>query len=152
MMANCNCTPFDANFDFRHKQEKSVTCSDKGSPIKYIYDNQSLDYLSKYRVDGGLIADDGAKCDYLLLNCNKLKSFFIEIKGSDLIRAVEQIDRSIDVLKNSISNFSVFARIVLTRVNTIDLRDTKYLRLEKKVKSLNGDLRKQNREMTDVNS
>ncbi|KAA6339010.1 hypothetical protein EZS27_013039 [termite gut metagenome] len=150
-MAKCNCKPFDANFDFQHKQEKSVTCLDKGSPIKYIYDNQSLDYLSKYRVDGGLITD-GIKCDYLLLNCNKLKSFFIEIKGSDLIHAVKQIDRSIDVLKNSISGFSVFARIVLTRVNTIDLRDTRYLKLDKKVKSLNGDLRKQNREMTEVNS
>ncbi|KAA6341228.1 hypothetical protein EZS27_010973 [termite gut metagenome] len=149
---NCKCTPFNANFDdFQHDQRSRVTCSDKGSSTKYIYDNQSSDYLSKYRVDGGLITDNGAKCDYLLLNFNKLKSFFIEIKGSDLIRAVEQIDRSIDVLKNSISNFSVFARIVLTRVNTTDLRDTKYLKLEKKVKSLNGDLQKQNREMTEVN-
>jgi hypothetical protein len=47
MMANCNCKPFNTNFDFLHKQEKKVTCSDKGSStIKYIYENQSSDYLS----------------------------------------------------------------------------------------------------------
>ncbi|MGD9978347.1 MAG: hypothetical protein AB7S54_10485, partial [Bacteroidales bacterium] len=65
---------------------------------KYIYENDSLDTLSKYRVDGCLINDDDSKCDYLLLNCTKEVSYFVELKGSDLIKAVEQIDRSIDIL------------------------------------------------------
>jgi hypothetical protein len=128
-----------------------VSCIDKGSKVKYSYENRSADFLSKYSVDGGLIADGGAKCDYLLLNCNKSKSYFIEIKGSDLIHAIEQIDRSIDLLKTFISDFSIFARIVLTRVNTHDLINTKYLQLAKKVNALGGDLQKKSRVMAELN-
>jgi hypothetical protein len=150
-MPTCKCKPFAHSFDFQHESRAIVPFTDKGSKTKYVYDNQSNDCLSKYRVDGGLITDDSAKCDYLLLNCDKLKSFFIEIKGSDLIHAVEQIDRSIDMLKHDIADFSVFARIVLTRVNTPDLKNTKYLKLEKKVKELRGNLQKQSQIMTEVN-
>jgi len=151
-MGQCKCKPFSNNFDFQHEQRETVSFTDKGSKTKYSYDNKANNYLSKYRVDGGLIADNGYKCDYLLLNCNKVKAFFIEIKGSDLIHAIEQIDRSIDMLKKTISEFSIFARIVLTRVNTTDLKNTKYLKLEKKVKALKGDLIQRSREWTEVNS
>ena len=149
IMPECNCKAFNHFFEFQHKQRKNITCTDKGSRTKYIYPNNDFDFLSKYRVDGGLIADDGYKCDYLLLNCNKLHSYFIEIKGSDLIRAIEQIDRSIDLLKPLIADFSVFARIVLTRVNTPDLKTVKYLQLEKKIKALQGNLKQQTQVMNE---
>ena len=153
MIPKCKCKPFDSHFEFQHEQRKIVTCSDSGSTSapKYLCKNTSKDYLSKYRVDGGLINDAGAKCDFLILNCNKHKSFFIELKVSDIIRAIEQIDRSIDLLKDNLDDFSVFARIVLTRVNTIELKDIKYLKLEKKVKQLNGDIIQQTRRMEEVN-
>jgi hypothetical protein len=147
----CNCKPFDSHFEFQHEQRTTVICKDKGSKPQYIYENQTPDYLSKYRVDGGLIDDAGAKCDYLLLNCNKSQSFFIELKGSDIIHAIEQIDRSIDLLKDKLAGLSVFARIVVTRVNTIDLIDTKYLRLKKKVERLNGNLLHKSRELRETN-
>ena len=138
----CNCKPFNNNYEFRHEQRKTVVCTDKGSKVKYIYKNKSLSFLSKYKVDGGLITN-GSKCDYLLLNCNKRRAFFIELKGCNLIKAVEQIDRSVDLLKSYISEYSIFARIVLTRVNTTDLKNTKLVKLKKKVESLKGNLVKE---------
>jgi hypothetical protein len=101
--------------------------------------------LAKYRVDGGLIADGGVKCDYLLLICEKKQSYFIELKGSDISRAIDQIDRSIDVLKGKLLGFAFFARIVLTRMNTISLKNPKLIKLEQKVESLNGNLKKKTR-------
>ena len=92
-----------------------------------------------------MIADNDAKCDFLLLNCEQKQSYFIELKGSDLIRAIEQIDKSIDKLKNELLGFSFFARIVVSRINTIDLKSTKLLSLEKKVKLLKGNLKKSSR-------
>lgn len=145
------CQLFENCFDFVNQKHSKVTCYDQRSATAFIYDNRNSDSLSKYRIDGCLISDDGAKCDYLLLNCDKKSSYFIELKGSDLIRAVEQIDRSIDILIASINDFRINARIVLTRVNTIDLRNTKYLRLEKRIKNLGGNLKKQSRQMTEVN-
>lgn len=79
------------------------------------------------------------------MNCERKHSYFIELKGSDLIRAVEQINRSIDELKNNLTDFTFSARIVLTRVNTIALKSVEILRLSKKVKLLGGDLKKQTR-------
>lgn len=135
-----DCDPYKKCFEFIKQKNKVVTCSDKKPSTKYIYTNNSLDELSKYIVDGCLIDDDGAKCDFLLLNCNKEISYFIELKGSDLIRAVEQIDRSIDILHKDFKSFSVEARIVLTRVNTTDLKSAKLIRLESKLRKLNGKL------------
>jgi len=145
-MPHCNCKIFNTDFEFQHEQRSIVICKDKGKN-QYIYENQGKDFLSKYRIDDGLIADDGAKCDFLLLNCNKQHAYFIELKGSDIIHAIEQIDRSIDILKPQLADSKIFARIVLTRVNTNELKNPKYLRLEKKVKSQNGNLKQQSREL-----
>ncbi len=145
------CKPFTTCFDFIREQRRTVTFTDAKSSTRFVYDNTSLNYLSRYRIDGCLIADAGVKCDYLLLNCDKEVAYFIELKGSDLIRAVEQIDRSIDVLARELGGFTVNARIVLTRTNTIDLRNSKFLKLEKKIQMLGGKLQKQNRQMTEVN-
>jgi len=68
-----------------------------------------------------------------------------------LLRAVEQIDRSIDILLEHLNEFSIEGRIVLTRVNTIDLRNSKYLKLEKRIRNLNGELKKQSRQMNETN-
>ncbi|MBP1672378.1 MAG: hypothetical protein H6Q25_193 [Bacteroidetes bacterium] len=140
----CNCKVFNHHFDFQHERRSIVTCSDRGS-VTYKYNNESLDFISKYKVDGGLISDSSAKCDFLLLNCNRKYSFFIELKGSDISRAIEQIDRSIDVLKDNLSGYYIFGRIVLTRDNTTKLPDLKIKKLERKLSSFNGNLIKRTR-------
>jgi hypothetical protein len=151
-MQACTCKPFSTCFEFQHETRKIATCADeKNQRTKYIYHNDSNDFLSKYRVDGCLIADDKEKCDFLLLNCNKQQAYFIELKGTDLGRAIKQIDRSIDLLKPEITNFAIFARIVLVRLNTPDLKRPELVKLENKVKELNGDLKKQSQQMEERN-
>jgi len=140
-MPECNCKSFNIHFEFQHENRSVAPFKDSGHSTEYRYKNQRADYLAKYRVDGGLISDNGAKCDFLLLNCEQKQSYFIELKGSDIIRAIEQIDRSIDKLRNELSGFAFFARIVITRANTTALKNTKILKLEKKVKDLNGNLK-----------
>lgn len=145
------CKPYENCFEFVEQKNKIVTCIDAKSSTKYIYENDSLDELTKYRVDGCLIKDDDSKCDYLLLNCTKEISYFVELKGSDLIQAVEQIDRSIDILHKDFKEYSVEARIVLTRVNTTDLKSSKLIRLESKLRKLHGKLIKKTRQLTEKN-
>ncbi len=146
-----SCKPYDACFEFTKQANRIVTCADVKSATKYIYENNSLDELSKYKVDKCLINDNGSKCDFLLFNCKKKISYFIELKGSDLIKAVEQIDRSIDMLHKDFNNYSVEARIVLTRINTTDLINIKLIRLQRKLKKLKGKLIKQTRQLNEKN-
>ncbi|GHV21179.1 hypothetical protein FACS189428_1170 [Clostridia bacterium] len=149
MEKTCNCDTF-THFDFYHKQDKKIICKEKRS--KYTYENRSLDQITKYRVDGNLISE-GKKCDFLLLNCEKKKAYFIELKGSDLHQAIDQITTTIDMLKNSLSDFTICARIVLTRVNSTCLEDLKYKTLKKKVKELNGgDLKQESNQLIEINN
>lgn len=56
-----------------------------------------------YQVDGNIIKV-GNKCDYLILaqqdvsdiNNEKWKSIFVELKGTDVIHALEQLDATLD--------------------------------------------------------
>lgn len=73
-----------------------------------------------YQVDGNIIKH-GNKCDYLILakqdtpsdNEEKWKSIFVELKGKNVLHALEQLDATLDndLFKHSSVN-EVHARIV----------------------------------------
>lgn len=150
---NCSCKKFADCYDFQHEQRKIVVLSDHKSRTTYRYTNNRLDYLARYKIDGGLLtSNDKSKCDYLLINCNKKEAFFIEIKGCDLEHAAEQILCSIDELYSMLSDLTIHARIVVTRVNTHDLRTPNYCRLQKKISLLKGSLDKKTGIIEDVNN
>lgn len=56
-----------------------------------------------YQVDGCIITT-GNKCDYLILarqdaatvDCERWKSIFVELKGKDVLHALEQLDATLD--------------------------------------------------------
>lgn len=116
-----SCNPF--------KNKSCEVFSDKRNLInveenkrKYIASNQANNLVCLVRIDNCLISDDGVKCDFFLFNHDKKKSYFIELKGADLIHAIEQIDRSIDLLLPQLIDISINARIVLSKVYAPDLR------------------------------
>ena len=158
-MPTCNCSLFNKNCsEFQHEQREEVVCKDKG-PAVYRYKNKNLcpDHLAKYRVEPrkklpGLIAD-GMKCDFLLLNCEEQKAFFIELKGADLKKAVRQINAAVARLESELrqSGFAIYARIVLTKASQTDLKDAEYKRLERKMKNLRGDLQQRSGEYIEIN-
>ena len=76
-------------------------------------------------------------------------AYLVELKGSDLLKAVKQIDASLNALRLQ-EELAINARIVLTRVNSIALRDTQYLRLKKRMKSLGGSLKQQTQQMQET--
>lgn len=150
---NCSCKKFTSCYDFQHEQRKIVVLSDHKSRTTYKYTNNRLDYLARYNIDGGLLtSNDESKCDYLLINCNKKEAFFIEIKGCNLEHAAEQILCSIDKLYSMLSDLTIHARIVVTRVNVHDLKTLSYYRLQKKISLLKGSLNKKTGILEDVNN
>lgn len=149
---SCPCKSFSTSYEFQHEARRIISFSDHKSKTVYRYINHRLDYVAKYHVDGDLIiTNDEKKCDYLLINCNKQQAVFIEIKGCDLEQATKQILHSINILYSSLPQMTIHARIVLTRVNTNDLRTISYLRLKKRIESLNGTLIKKSSLIEDVN-
>ena len=85
------------------------------------------------------------KCDFLIINLEEKIAYFIELKGKDLLMAIKQIDNSISKFQVHLKKHVINARIVLTKVNAPDYRDTRYIRFEKRIKSLNGNIIKKSR-------
>ena len=107
---------------------------------KFVGINSKNKPFTLYRVDGCIMME-GQKCDFLLLNCSELLAYLIELKGSDLIRAVRQINATLSHLLGNLTDFKkINARIVLTKVNTPDLKSTELIKLEKRIRQLGGTL------------
>lgn len=123
-------------FSGKHKQ---VVFKDNKVSRKYIGKNPAQKELIGLRVDDCLIFE-GQKCDYLLINVNDKTLYFIELKGSDLVKAIDQIDRTLDILLPKIEHQTVHGRVVLSRVSTPDLVSSRYIKLKKRLKDLNGTL------------
>jgi len=134
------CYPFDIE-DCEEFTDKRTRISVEEKKKIYSARNKNQNEVCLIRIDDCLI-EEGNKCDYLLLNCDSKVSYFIELKGKDMLHAVEQIDRSIDLLINKISEYAVNARIVLKKVYPPDLKSNKYKKLEKKLKKYKGTLLK----------
>lgn len=105
----------------------------------YLARNPDRKTICHYKIDGCLIKD-GIRCDDLLLVPGDQKSLFIELKGKDLLHAVDQIDRSISLLGASLNQFQIHARIILSKTNTPDLRNTRLIKLRKKLVQSGGNL------------
>ena len=142
---NCRCN-FDNAFCKVYNSPQSrdgsriISLSEKKS--NYKLHNDSGLCISRYHIDGGLCDSmDHEKCDYgIFTDLNEL--FLIELKGRNINHAIEQIDHTIDFLKlpTKFRGMKVKARIVATKAPTPDMMSTKRLSLEKKLKSLGGNL------------
>ena len=76
------------------------------------YNNGS--YVRQYQVDGQVIpaSSPEERCDFLLLNDTKQKAYYIELKGSDIPKAMSQIDHSVEMLQGEHPQYTIYRRIV----------------------------------------
>ena len=80
---------------------------------KYELKNNSGVTIRKVKVDKCLLQGIGEKrCDFLIDSEELKRVFFIELKGGDLNRAVNQIRSTILFLKQEFKNYRADARIV----------------------------------------
>lgn len=108
---------------------------------KYLGNNKNGKLFCKYRIDNYVIKENNIpKCDYLIINCDDNICYFIELKGSDLTHAITQIDNAIEILMPSLKSNKINARIVLSKVRTPDIIDSRLIKFKKKIKKLNGTL------------
>lgn len=129
-----------------NKHQKMIVCIDSGNPQKYIAQNVNSNVVYKYRIDGDVITN-GARCDYLVINSSKAHLYYIELKGSDLNYALEQLvtsERNVrirfykDIGKCKLVSFRVvFNRTPATSLYSNDVKrfKKKYCNIDLKYKS-----------------
>ncbi|HLC15477.1 MAG TPA: hypothetical protein VJL89_04545 [Thermodesulfovibrionia bacterium] len=130
---------------------KIVVAQDEKNPkCEYRLINNSAKRVCKVTVDGCYITE-GKRCDFLLIDCDSKVAFFIELKGRHLLEAVEQIYETINRFWQQMNGVIINGRIVLTKVTVPNLRNNpNILRLEKKLKSVNGTLEYKTIKMNEI--
>ena len=121
----------------------------KGAKTEYRIINENERLIDKYVVDDCLLRtkQKDEKCDYLVLINEIKEAYFVECKGSDVLKAVNQLDSSINILRNNLPGYVLKGRIISTRVYSPDLRMQAYKRLREKLK---GQLETKNKVFTEL--
>jgi len=94
--------------------DKILVFSDKKSKCEFRIINDKQRKIEKHRVDGCRIKGEENKCDWLAVDVESDKEFFIELKGKDIEHALKQLCASADKLsKNKASK--KLAYVISTR-------------------------------------
>ena len=95
--------------------------------------NTSRCEVRQFKIDGEVFttSETVSRCDYLLLNDDLNTSYYIELKGSDLSKAIEQIESTISMISPSIPEYKIFRRIVY-RTGSHKIRESKVILWKKK--------------------
>ena len=146
-------TYHDDNYILHHDCRKEVSLRESGENRTYKLHNNSGKEIVVYKIDGSLVNDNNVlKCDYGIYTEDDWL-FLVELKGTDLNKALDQINSTINILlkRPSIKVKKLNARIVLSRVCFPKITATK----EKILMQLlhksygGGDYRKQSRTLED---
>ena len=118
-----------------HKNQKKIISQESGN--RHVVDNPHQIDVYQYHVDGDILPKDdtsGERCDYIVESSKQSKpiALIIELKGSDLLKAINQIEATIRRYKQQLANYEIYPRIVCHRITTIASKNTKLIKFRQK--------------------
>lgn len=119
---------------------KIVQFEENGMVYKGI--NNGLKHALRYDVDGAMISGGTKRCDKAIFLPDSETVYLIELKGTDLKKAAEQISQTMLTLHSNLDGCVVHGRVICTRIPTPDIRSTQVMRLELALAKKNGTFRK----------
>ena len=114
------------------KQKKIVSSEKKNEHILY---NESGWDVYQFHIDGGIVQTrTGERCDYIVEvdMTPKPKAYIIELKGSDLEKAISQIITTMNVFKAQLGGYIQLPRIIMRKVPTHEIHGNKYREFKRK--------------------
>lgn len=102
-----------------------IVSKDRGNPQYHKGNNIRKAYVTHYKIDG-IVIKDKERCDYLLLNEETHTAYFIELKGSDLVKAAKQLEHTANDLQQELSDYKIQYRIVANKCKTQEIRTAEY--------------------------
>jgi len=83
-------------------KKKKISIKESRTKSTILFNNPREFEVKKIQVDGCQITDNRLKkCDYMLIITNTEVEYFIELKGQNLNRAIEQIESTINQLSQN---------------------------------------------------
>ena len=105
---------------------------------KHIAFNNESCKVFQYRIDGEIepSGTSDLRCDYIIENETKKTLYPVELKGRDVVHAVEQISATIKKYSSMFSNYTVFPRIVCSHVTTHTIETSKVVSFRRRYPKL----------------
>ena len=92
--------------------QKNIVSRD-GNGCYHRADNVDECSVRQYYIDGEVISDNQiVKCDKLVLNDDRRTAYYIELKGSDIIKAISQVENTRALLKKDLLQYTSYYRII----------------------------------------
>jgi len=112
--------------------------------------NNTKKKVLRYQVDGAMISNGVKKCDNALGLPEQNIMYLIELKGSDLKKAAEQILETIVELSDKLDGMIVHGRVVCSRIPKPDIRSSQIIRLERELAQRKGNFFKQSKIIEEI--
>ncbi|MCL1951332.1 MAG: hypothetical protein FWF60_00745 [Oscillospiraceae bacterium] len=90
------------------RQALIVSCENR---CEHRASNPDRNLVRHFQIDG-IVLKDGIKCDFLLLNDEKKSAYYIELKGSDILHAISQVEETARRLGQQLCGYTQLYRIV----------------------------------------
>ncbi|MDQ2752789.1 MAG: hypothetical protein M3R72_07180 [Bacteroidota bacterium] len=129
----------DYEYDYG-KDVSNPTAEENGR--SFTLQNESKFLIKKWAIDKVVFKDRiDERCDYLILIHKKTEKvyYWIELKGSDIVKACEQIMNTIKQVDAEIKVHE--ARIISSKTPIPALRDITYAKLDNQMRKLGGCLK-----------
>ena len=107
------------------KNAHQIISKDRKNPQYHKAVNKENNDVTQYQIDG-IVLKDGTRCDYLLMNETKKVAYLIELKGSDSVKAAEQLENTEKMLRQELFGYSLRYRIVANKCKTQEIRSSAY--------------------------
>ena len=118
--------PLDGQVSLCDERQSIVVSRDSGARREHKAVNSSRCKVSQYKIDGGVIRDISIRCDFLVMNDDKQDAYLIELKGSDIEHALDQLEATARRLQRELCAYQIKYRIVCSRAKTQAIRSIKY--------------------------
>lgn len=107
------------------KNQAIIVSKDQRSRSEHRAINPERKYdVRQYRLDGGVFRQSLC-CDYLLVNDSTEKAYLIELKGSDIEHAIEQLKAGEEKCRAELEGYLFFYRLIPSKVRTHAVNGTK---------------------------
>lgn len=106
-----------------------VSCENKKT---HRANNNNKNSVFQYKIDGDIISTTSPerRCDYLLENETKRTVYLIELKGTDVQHAVEQIEATIKKFGSILGSYTIMPRIIY-RGNTHGVNSSRVVKFKR---------------------
>lgn len=119
------------------------TCVCREHNMKYELKNEDRLCIKKLHIDNCLITgSNSTRCDYVVFVCSSKSCCLVELKGSNIDHACDQILNTTILINNILNKCNkIYARVVASRMPTPNIRSSHKTKLDNFCRSHRGNLK-----------